>query len=224
MGAYLLKRVLLIVPTLLGIILINFVIVQFAPGGPVEQAIAEATGMSMSTTASISNAQAPSGNDTSYQGASGLDPEFLAELERQFGFDKPPHERFLLMIWNYLRFDFGDSYFQDRPVVDLVLERLPVSISLGLWSLLLIYAISIPLGVAKAVRDGSRFDITTSALLFGAYAIPGFLFAVILIIVFAGGSYLDWFPLRGLTRGISGASLAEQVIDYFWHLRCRSSR
>ncbi|MEE4281424.1 MAG: microcin ABC transporter permease, partial [Pseudomonadales bacterium] len=201
MGRYLLKRLLLIIPTLFGIIAINFVIVQFAPGGPVEQAIAEASGMTMGgATANISaaGAQGPSGS-SSYQGSSGLDPEFLAKLEKQFGFDKPAHERFFLMIWNYMRFDFGDSYFQDRPVVDLVIERIPVSISLGLWSLLLIYSISIPLGIAKAVRDGSRFDVATSAVLFAAYAIPGFLFSILLIIIFAGGNYLSWFPLRGLT-------------------------
>ncbi len=221
MGRYVLKRLLLIVPTLLGIILINFVIVQFAPGGPVEQAIAQASGMAMGATANISAAgsQGPSGGDSGYQGASGLDPEFLAKLEKQFGFDKPPHERFLLMIGNYLRFDFGDSYFQDRPVVDLVLERLPVSVSLGLWSLLLIYSISIPLGIAKAVRDGSRFDVATSAVLFTAYAIPGFLFAILLIILFAGGNYLAWFPLRGLTsEGFDEMMLFGQIVDYFWHL------
>jgi microcin C transport system permease protein len=148
-----------------------------------------------------------------------MDPEIVAELEKQFGFDKPPVERFFTMMWNYLRFDFGDSYFQDRPVVDLVLERLPVSISLGLWSLLMIYSISIPLGVAKAVRDGTRFDVWTSGVVFAAYAVPGFLMAVLLIVIFAGGSYLDWFPLRGLVSDrFDDLSPGAQILDYFWHL------
>ena len=198
-GRYILKRLALIVPTLFGIMLVNFIIVQFAPGGPVEQALADAAGFGFSSTAAASSAAMGPSGDGGYAGSSGLDPELVARLEQQFGFDKPAHERFLLMMWNYLRLDFGDSYFQDRAVVDLVLERLPVSVSLGLWSLLLIYAISIPLGIAKAVRDGQRFDVLSSAVIFTAYAIPGFLFAILLIVLFAGGSYLDWFPLRGLT-------------------------
>lgn len=154
-----------------------------------------------------------------YTGDSGLDPALVARLEKQFGFDRPPHERFALMMWNYLRLEFGDSYFQDRRVMDLVLERLPVSISLGLWSLLLIYLISIPLGIGKAVRDGERFDVWTSALVFTAYAIPGFLIAILLIVVFAGGSYLDWFPLRGLvSENFAELSLWGKITDYFWHL------
>lgn len=220
MGRYILRRLLLIVPTLLGIMIVNFAIVQFAPGGPVEQAIAEATGFAGSTTANVSAADTmgPTG-DTGYTGGSGLDPEFVAELERMYGFDKPAHERFLMMMWNYVRFDFGESYFQDRDVVGLVLERLPVSISLGLWSMLLIYTISLPLGVAKAVRDGTRFDVYTSAVVFTAYAIPGFLFAVLLIVIFAGGTYFDWFPLRGLvSERFDELTLAEQIKDYFWHL------
>ncbi|MEQ8857872.1 MAG: microcin C ABC transporter permease YejB [Pseudomonadales bacterium] len=220
MGAYVLRRLLLIVPTLLGIMVINFVIVQFAPGGPVEQALADASGFGVSSTASVSAAGSlgPAG-ESGYTGGSGLDPQLVARLEKQFGFDRPAHERFLMMMWNYLRLDFGNSYFQDRPVVDLVLERLPVSVSLGLWSLLLIYCISIPLGVAKAVRDGRRFDLWTSAVVFTAYAIPGFLFAIVLIVVFAGGSYFDWFPLRGLTSdNADELSLAGRIGDYFWHL------
>jgi microcin C transport system permease protein len=199
---------------------INFVIVQFAPGGPVEQIIAQVSGMAGSSTASISSAgQLGPGAESGYSGSSGLDPNLVAQLEKQFGFDKPAHERFLLMMWNYARLDFGSSYFQDRPVVDLVLERLPVSVSLGLWSLLLIYCISIPLGIAKAVGDGGRFDISSSAVVFTAYAIPGFLFAILLIVVFAGGSYLDWFPLRGLTSdNFSQLSAWGKVKDYFWHL------
>ncbi|MEZ5557678.1 MAG: microcin C ABC transporter permease YejB [Pseudomonadales bacterium] len=220
MGRYLLRRLLLILPTLFGIMVINFIIVQFAPGGPVEQMVAQASGFGMSTTANVSagGTMGPAG-DTGYTGGSGLDPALVARLEKQFGFDRPAHERFLLMMWNYVRLDFGTSYFQDRPVVDLVLERLPVSISLGLWSLLLIYSISIPLGIGKAVRDGQRFDLWTSAVVFTAYAIPGFLFAILLIVVFAGGSYFDWFPLRGLTSDdFSDLSLGAKIGDYFWHL------
>jgi len=220
MGRYVLRRLLLILPTLFGIMVINFAIVQFAPGGPVEQALAQASGFGMSSTANVSagGTLGPAG-DTGYTGGSGLDPTLVERLEKQFGFDRPAPERFLLMMWNYVRLDFGVSYFQDRPVVDLVLERLPVSISLGLWSLLLIYSISIPLGIAKAVRDGERFDLWTSGVVFTAYAIPGFLFAILLIVVFAGGSYLDWFPLRGLTSdGFADLSWPAKIADYFWHL------
>ncbi len=221
MAIYLVKRILLIMPTLFGIMLINFTIIQFAPGGPVEQAIAQATGFgNFSSTASVSSAgsMGPSG-DSTYTGAAGLDPDMVAQLEKQFGFDKPAHERFITMMVNYLTLDFGHSYFQDRAVFDLVIERLPVSLSLGLWSLFFIYSISIPLGVAKAVRDGLRFDIWTSVIIFTAYAIPGFLFAIVLIVVFAGGSYLDWFPLRGLTsETFDSLSLWGKIKDYFWHL------
>ncbi len=220
MGRYLIKRLLLILPTLFGIMLINFVIVQFAPGGPVEQALAQAAGLNMSSTAAVSSgaSMGPAG-ESGYTGGSGLDPELVERLEKQFGFDKPAHERFLMMMWNYLRLDFGTSYFQDRPVASLVLERLPVSISLGLWSLLMIYCISIPLGIAKAIRDGERFDLWTSAVVFTAYAIPGFLIAIVLIVVFAGGSYLDWFPLRGLvSENFAALSVLDKVKDYFWHL------
>ena len=220
MGRYLLKRLLLIIPTLFGVILINFLIVQLAPGGPVDQAIAQATGLSMGSTAAISNAgamgpPAPSG----YTASSGLDPELLAEIEKQFGFDKPAHERFYLMIRNYIVFDFGDSYFQDRPVVDIVLERMPVTLSLGLWTMLIVYLVSVPLGVRKALHDGQPFDIWTSSLIFIAYAVPGFLFAILLIVVFAGGSYFDWFPMRGLTsEGADQMGFFGQVFDYLWHL------
>jgi len=220
-GIYLLKRLLLILPTLFGIMVINFTIIQFAPGGPVEQALAQASGFgNMSTTASVSSAgsMGPAA-DTGYTGASGLDPQMVEQLKKQFGFDKPPHIRFFNMMVNYLTLDFGHSYFQDRAVVDLVLERLPVSMSLGLWSLLLIYTISIPLGISKAVNDGQSFDLWTSVIVFTAYAIPGFLFAIILVVVFAGGSYLDWFPLRGLvSEDFKNMSLAAQIKDYFWHL------
>jgi microcin C transport system permease protein len=220
MGAYILRRVLLIVPTLFGIMVINFILVQFAPGGPVEQIMAQSAGMSMGATANITagGTMGPSAS-SAYTGGEGLDPEIVAQLEKQFGFDKPTHERFLLMMWNYVRFDFGDSYFQDRPVVDLVVERLPVSISLGLWSLLLIYSISIPLGIAKAIRDGTGFDVWSSGVVFAAYAIPGFLIAVLLIVIFAGGSYFSWFPLRGLVSDdFPDLTLTGKIADYFWHL------
>lgn len=219
MGRYVLRRLLLIVPTLIGVMVINFIVVQFAPGGPVEQALAEAAGFGSSSTASVSSAAMGPGGESGYTGSSGIDPALVARLEKQFGFDKPAHERFFMMIWNYARLDFGTSYFQDRPVIDLVLERLPVSISLGLWSLLMIYSISIPLGIAKAVGDGQRFDVWTSGVVFTAYAVPGFLFAILLIVVFAGGSYFDWFPLRGLTSdNFDDLSVFGKIRDYFWHL------
>ncbi|MCH8141664.1 MAG: microcin C ABC transporter permease YejB [Proteobacteria bacterium] len=219
MGRYVLRRLLLILPTLFGVMVINFIVVQFAPGGPVEQALAEAAGFGSSSTASVSSAAMGPGGESGYTGSSGIDPALVARLEKQFGFDKPAHERFFMMIWNYARLDFGTSYFQDRPVIDLVLERLPVSISLGLWSLLMIYSISIPLGIAKAVGDGQRFDVWTSGVVFTAYAVPGFLFAILLIVVFAGGSYFDWFPLRGLTSdNFDDLSVFGKIRDYFWHL------
>ena len=210
MGRYILRRVLLIAPTLFGILLLTFTIAQFAPGGPIEQIIAKATMGNLSTTSSISGGGGDAGvssqaMDQTFAADSaatyGLDPALIADLERQFGFDKPVHVRFFTMVWNYLQFDFGDSYFQDRPVIDLVVERMPVSISLGLWSLLIIYGISIPLGVAKAVRDGTSFDFWTSTAIFVGYAIPGFILAIMLIILFAGGNYFDIFPLRGTDLG-----------------------
>ena len=220
MGRYVIRRLLLILPTLFGIMVINFILVQFAPGGPVEQAIVQAQGLNISTTASVSApmSMGPS-SQSSYTGSEGLNPEFVARMEEAFGFDKPTHERFFLMLWNYVRLDFGESYFQNRTVFDLVVERLPVSVSLGLWSLLLIYGVSIPLGMAKAVRDGTAFDIWSSAVVFVAYAIPGFLFAVMLIILFAGGTYLDWFPMRGMVSEHFGdLTPFGKVRDYFWHL------
>tara|TARA_E500000331_G_scaffold175042_1_gene168947 strand:- start:1528 stop:2616 length:1089 start_codon:yes stop_codon:yes gene_type:complete len=225
MANYILKRILLMIPTLFGIMLVNFILVQFAPGGPIDQIIEQMSSTDSGTVSTrATGAASDMGSSSLVDGgnnpaARGLDPELLAELEKQFGFDKPLHERFFIMIWNYATFDFGDSYYQDTPVVDLVLDRLPVSISLGLWSLMLIYMISIPLGVHKAVKDGTRFDIWTSAVIFVAYAIPGFLFAIILIIVFAGGSYFDWFPLRGLVSdNWAEMSLPGKIRDYFWHL------
>lgn len=227
MGRYLLKRLILILPTLFGIMTINFIIVQFAPGGPVEQIIAQVTTGTMSTTAGISgggdsgvqNSSVDSGASGQNLGSYGLDPELIADLERQFGFDKPPHERFIRMLGKYIRLDFGTSFYQDRPVIELIVERMPVSISLGLWSILLIYGISIPLGIAKAVRDGSRFDVWTSSLIFVGYAIPGFLFAILLIVLFAGGNYLDLFPLRGLvSSNWHSMGWWDRIMDYFWHM------
>ena len=222
---YIARRLLLIFPTLIGIITLNFFIVQLAPGGPVDQMIAQLTGQDVAATARIAGAVDAQPLDmvettrTQYAGAQGLDPELIAEIEKLYGFDKPIHERYFKMVKDYLTLEFGESYYQNRPVVDLVIERLPVSLSLGFWSLLLIYTISIPLGVAKAVRDGSRFDAWTSGVIFVGYAIPGFLFAVFLIVLFAGGSYFDWFPLKGLTStNFEDLSFFGKIADYFWHL------
>ncbi len=231
MLAYIARRLLLMIPTLFGIMVLNFVIIQFAPGGPVEQLLAELQGLGGDATARISGGSGDfsgpqvdatgTGSDVTsrYRGAQGLDPEFVAEIERMFGFDKPAHERFFLMIGNFLTFDFGESYFRDTPVMELVLDKLPVSISLGLWTTLLVYLISIPLGIRKAVKDGSRFDVWTSGVVVVGYAIPNFLFAVLLIVVFAGGRYLDWFPLRGLVSDDwSTLPWWQQIVDYFWHI------
>ena len=231
MLAYIIRRLLLIVPTLLGIMVINFVVIQAAPGGPVEQVIAQITQVGGAATDRVtrsggefaggteSRAGGEGGNRSGYRGAQGLDPEFIKELQRQFGFDKPMHERFWLMLKSYLTFDFGQSFFRDRKVVDLVVEKMPVSISLGVWTTLLVYLISIPLGIAKAVRDGSRFDVITSGVVIVGYAIPSFLFAVFLLVLFAGGSYLDWFPLRGLvSENWQQLSWPRRILDYFWHI------
>jgi microcin C transport system permease protein len=232
MTAYILRRLMLIVPTMFGIMLVTFVIVQFAPGGPVEKLIAQLTGTDVGATSMFSGgggdfagkpgqgggpgeAVAPS----KYRGAQGLDPEFIAQLEKQFGFDKPAYERFFIMMKNYLLFDFGESYFRDTSVLSLIAEKMPVSISLGLWMTLLAYSISIPLGIRKAVQDGSRFDLWTSTVIVIGYAIPGFLFAVFLIVIFAGGSFLQIFPLRGLvSENWSELPWYFKITDYFWHL------
>lgn len=232
MFAYIVRRLALIPLTLFGIIAINFMVVQIAPGGPVEQLLAQIKDTAVEATARISGAggseaagspqQSVPGAERSsgaYRGAQGLDPAFIAEIERQFGFDKPPLERFLIMIGNYLTFDLGESYYRSRGVMALIIEKLPVSISLGIWSTLIIYLISVPLGIAKAVRDGSKFDVITSSIVIIGYAIPAFLFAILLIVVFAGGSYLDWFPLRGLVSDDwSELSWPARILDYFWHL------
>lgn len=230
MLAYILRRLALIVPTLFGIMVVNFIVVQAAPGGPVEQMIAQIQGTAVDVTARVSGTgggetqargSGSAGGDSvsKYRGARGLDPELIKQIEKLYGFDKPAHERFIIMMKNYATFDFGTSFFRDRKVVDLVIDKMPVSISIGLWTSLLVYMISIPLGVAKAVRDGSRFDIGTSAVIIVGYAIPGFLFAILLVVLFAGGSFLDWFPLRGLTSSNwDSLTVPEKIVDYFWHM------
>ena len=231
MSAYIARRILLMIPTLLGILFVSFVVVQFAPGGPVDRVIAQLSGADTGGTSRISGgggdlrpigpnagAQADTVN-SKYRGAQGLDPAFIKSLEKQFGFDKPAPERFALMVWNFARFDFGKSYFRDISVINLIKEKLPVSMSLGIWMTLLTYLISIPLGIHKAVKDGSQFDTWTSAVIIIGFAIPGFLFAILLIILFAGGSFFNIFPLRGLTSdGWSQFPWYWKIIDYFWHL------
>jgi microcin C transport system permease protein len=229
-GAYIVRRLLLMIPTLFAIMVVNFLVVQVVPGGPIERILSQLDRTVVSATARVSGeggelaggsaagGGAGAGGRT-YRGAQGLDPEFIADLERQFGFDKPLHERFLHMMRSYLMFDFGTSYFRDQSVVDLVLEKMPVSISLGLWTTLFVYLISIPLGIRKAMRDGSRFDVWTSGVVIVGNAVPAFLFGILLIVLFAGGRYLDWFPLRGIVsdhwRELSWPAL---VADYLWHI------
>jgi microcin C transport system permease protein len=232
MIAYMIRRLLLMIPTLFGILLVSFAVVQFAPGGPVERVLAQLSGTDTGATSRISGS---AGGDfgarqlqgagqldaatSKYRGAQGLDPEFIKKLEKQFGFDKPAYERFFIMVGNYIRFDFGRSFFRDIDVVDLIKEKLPVSISLGLWITLLTYLISIPLGIAKAVRDGSRFDTISSTIIIVGYAVPGFLLAIFLIVLLAGGSFWNIFPLRGLTSdNWSQLPWYGKITDYFWHL------
>lgn len=230
MAPYIARRLLLIIPTLLGIILINFFLIQFVPGGPIEQVLSQIQGKdnvfeNIAGGVDSNNLQQQIKNDTGnsfsekYIGARGLPDDFILELEKQFGFDKPPVERFLNMIWDYICFDFGESYFRSISVIDLVIEKLPVSISLGLWTTLLAYFISIPLGIRKAVNDGSKFDTWTSGAIIVGYAIPGFLFAILLLVLFSGGSFLKIFPIRGLTSdNWESLSLFGKVLDYFWHI------
>jgi microcin C transport system permease protein len=222
MLAYIARRLLLMIPTIFGVMLVSFVIVQFAPGGPVERVIAQLQGNNTDPASRIGGGSgdlASGGDANAYRGSQGLDPEFIKQLEAQFGFDKPAHERFGKMLWDYSRFEFGKSYFRDTSVLQLIKEKMPVSITLGLWMTLASYLISIPLGIKKAVRDGTSFDIWTSAVVIIGYAIPGFLFAIILIVFFAGGSFVQWFPLRGLTsENYAQLSLAGKILDYLWHI------
>lgn len=219
MGAYLLRRLLLVIPTLFGIITINFAVVQFAPGGPVEQMIAQLRDETSSISRITGGGSTVIQTDDSYRGRRGLDPQTVEQIRHMFGFDKPPLTRYLEMVSSYLRFDFGRSFFLNDTVWHLVMSRLPVSISIGLWSTLLIYLVSIPLGIAKAVRHGSRFDVMTSTAVLIGYAIPGFLFAILLIVLFAGGSFVHWFPLRGMTtEGSDAWPFWQRAGDYAWHM------
>ncbi|RRJ84897.1 microcin C ABC transporter permease YejB [Aestuariirhabdus litorea] len=220
MLAYIIRRLLLIIPTLFGIMLINFVIIQAAPGGPVEQMLAKLQGMETGIATRMGGgSEVSSSSEGGYRGAQGLDPQLVEDIKKLYGFDKPAHERFWLMLKSYLVFDFGDSFYRDESVIGLIVEKLPVSISLGLWTTLLVYLISIPLGIKKAVRHGTPFDVATSTLIIIGYAIPGFLFAILLIVYFAGGSYLDWFPLRGLTSpDFDQMGTLEKLLDYLWHM------
>jgi len=234
MAAYIIRRLLLMIPTLFGIMVLNFLIVQAAPGGPIEQIVAKLQGNAVEATARVSGSaggdmagpgqatresKVSAGGTTRYRGAQGVDPELIKELEKQFGFDQPMHVRFFKMISNYVRFDFGTSYFRDERVVDLVVSKMPVSVSLGLWTTLIIYLVSIPLGIRKAVKDGTPFDIWSSAAIIAGYAIPSFLFAVLLIVLFAGGRYFEWFPLRGLVSdNWNDMSWPDRIMDYFWHI------
>ncbi len=218
MAAYLIRRLILVIPTLFGIIAINFAIIQFAPGGPVEQMLAELRGKG-GLSSRLGSASSDIGSAGSYRGSRGLDPQVIADIKKMFGFDKPPLTRFGDMLWGYSRLDFGRSFFRDKSVIGLVFDKLPVSLSLGLWSTFLIYIISIPLGIRKAVRDGSRFDVATSAAVLVGYALPGFLLAILLVVLFAGGSFLSIFPLSGLTsEGSSSWPWSARVLDYLWHM------
>ncbi|MFB4372064.1 microcin C ABC transporter permease YejB [Agrobacterium tumefaciens] len=226
MGAYILRRLALMIPTIIGIMGISFLVIQFAPGGPVEQVVAQLTGQGDSASDRLSGGGDLMGQSggfddsgSKYRGAQGLDPELIAKLEKQFGFDKPPLTRFLEMMWNYIRFDFGESFFRNSSVIDLIIDKLPVSASLGFWILIISYIISIPLGIKKAVSDGSTFDVWTSGIIIIGYAVPSFLFGILLIVLFAGGSFFDWFPLRGLVSdNFDQLNWWQKIIDYFWHL------
>ena len=227
--SYIIKRLFLIVPTLFGILTVNFLIIQAAPGGPVEKAIAQIKGNETSVTERFTSSggeQKQNLNsiklgtmESKYRGSQGIDPDLIEELEKQYGFDKPPFQRFFEMLKNYVLFDFGESFYKDKKVISLIIEKLPVSVSLGLWTTLFVYMISIPLGIRKAIKDGSKFDIYSSSIIIIGYAIPGFLFAIFLIVVFAGGSYLDIFPIRGLVSdNWEQLSIPMKILDYFWHL------
>lgn len=223
MKRYIIRRLLLVLPTLFGVMLVNFAVVQFAPGGPIEHLIARLEGTELDATSRTQYQndfqQQRAGTSSDYRGSQGIDPELIRQLEREFGFDKPLYERFWHMLGSYVLFDFGTSFFRDQRVFDLIVSKLPVSISLGLWTTLLTYLICIPLGIRKAVRDGTRFDLWTSGVITVGYAVPSFMLAIFLVVMFAGGSYLDWFPLRGIVSDDFGTlSLGEQIIDYLWHM------
>ncbi len=216
MAAYVLRRVLLMVPTLVGIVTVSFAIIQFVPGGPIEQLAAKVAGANVAATATIGGGVGDAGG---LMPTGELEPEMVAELEKLYGFDRPVHERYFKMLWDFARLDFGNSYYQDRPVIEMIGERLPVSISLGLWTTLLTYLVSIPLGIRKAVRSGTRFDAWTSVAITVGYAVPGFLFAVLLVVVFAGGQFFSWFPTQGLvSENWAELSWPARVADYFWHM------
>lgn len=222
---YIVRRLLLMIPTLLGIMLISFVIIQATPGGPIENVISRMKGFEQGSESRLNSQNQDmvknnsSTANSKYRGAQGLDPALIKRLEKMYGFDKPAYERFLLMLKNYITLDFGESFFKNAKVIDLIISKMPVSISLGLWSTLLIYLVSIPLGIKKAVAHGSRFDIATSTLIIIGYAIPGFLFAILLIVLFAGGNFWQIFPLRGLTSdNFSQLSLIQKITDYLWHI------
>ncbi|MCC6735167.1 MAG: microcin C ABC transporter permease YejB [Bauldia sp.] len=234
MTAYIIRRLLLAIPTLFGVMVVNFFIIQFAPGGPVDQRIARAEGTEVEATARTTGGEGELGQIAGqeragvateidpraiYRGAQGMTPEMIEKLEKQYGFDRPATERFFMMMGDYLRFDFGESFYRQIGVFELVAEKLPVSISLGVWMFILGYGISIPLGIRKAVKDGTRFDTWTSVVVIIGYAIPGFLFAILLIVLFAGGSFLNIFPLRFLTSpGWELLPWYGKILDYLWHL------
>src|SRR5476651_1960113 len=219
MLGYLLRRLLLIIPTLLCILLVNFFIVQAAPGGPVEQAIAHLQGIGGSSGAMGGGSSESISHSGESRASRGLDPKLIKEIEHQYGFDKPLHERLWLMLKSYAQLDFGNSFFRGKSVTDLILEKMPVTISLGLWATLITYLVSIPLGIRKAVRHGSRFDVWSSTAIVIGYAMPAFLFAMLLIVAFAGGTSLNWFPVRGLvSENFDQLSTVGKIADYFWHL------
>lgn len=223
LSVYIIRRMLLMIPTLIGVMSINFIIIQAAPGGPVDQAIARLRGEGVSVTSNIGGGGGGANTNfetqSGYEFAKGIDPDLIKELEKQFGFDKPAHIRFFMMLKDYSRFEFGDSFYQDRPVVDLVIERLPVSISLGIWTLLIVYLVSVPLGIKKAVHDGTPFDVWSSVAILVGYAIPAFILAMLLIVLLCGGEFFDIFPLRGMfSDGYSEMGTWEKIKDYFWHM------
>ena len=212
MWSYILKRLLLMIPTLIGILTITFVVMQFVPGGPVEQLVSQLQGRE-------SGGEGPTAAGSGYRGRQGVDAKRIEEIKKLYGFDKPPIERYVQMLSQFVRFDLGRSFYHNKDVWKLILEKLPVSISLGLWTFLLVYLISVPLGIAKAVRSGTRFDAVTTFIVLLGYAIPSFVMGVVLLVLFGGGSFVQWFPLRGLTSiNWAELSLPGKIADYFWHI------